>query len=467
MGLRNALKAATGIFSGKNEGAGYAMLSRLSPGGVGAPPELGDWEMLRQFSRLPWLRAVTSKIATTFAAVDWELYAIQQDGKAQPAKRIQRAASQAERKALLKQAEQAGELVRLDEHPLLTALSGLNGMLTGHALRRLTCLYVDLLGEAFWIKERNAAGMPVAFWPVPPHWVRLTPTPTKPSYHVSFRGWQGEIPETEILWMADPNPEFPYGRGRGVAQALADDLEADQYAAKHVKAWFYNGARPELVITADGLAPEETQRLEADWVNKSQGFWRAFRPYFMSRKVDIHSINQNFSDMQMVPFRQHERDVVMQVFGIPPEVLGVLTNSNRSTIDAAAYLMASGVLVPRLEFFRDLWQQRLVPEYDDRIILDYVSPVKEDDDFKLRVATAAPWSRSIDEWRALQGLPELEGGRGKLHMVPLTLMPTEPEHLVSTPPAVPAVAPPPPAPKGLEFWEQRARLADPKAPPRD
>src|SRR5262249_32651471 len=34
--------------------------------------------------------------------------------------------------------------------------------------------------------------------------------------------------------------------------------------------------------------------------------------------------------LQMVQLRQFERDMVVQVFGIPPEILGILANSNRA-----------------------------------------------------------------------------------------------------------------------------------------
>jgi hypothetical protein len=37
----------------------------------------------------------------------------------------------------------------------------------------------------------------------------------------------------------------------------------------------------------------------------------------------------------------------MQVYGIPPEKLGIVENSNRSTIDSADYLFAKSILVPQ------------------------------------------------------------------------------------------------------------------------
>src|SRR5262249_17868438 len=153
-------------------------------------------------------------------------------------------------------------------------------------------------------------------------------------------------------------------RGVGLATSLADELESDEYAARVTKQLFFNRARPDLLITAEGLNPAETARMEQDWLNKNQGFFRAFKPMFLNRKVDVHEFDYDFRGMQFVQLREFERDTIMQTWGLPPEILGVITNSNRSTIDAADYLYSSKVILPRCEFFRSVLQERLVPEYD-------------------------------------------------------------------------------------------------------
>ncbi|HEY7680404.1 MAG TPA: hypothetical protein VIC04_07770, partial [Terriglobia bacterium] len=117
------------------------------------------------------------------------------------------------------------------------------------------------------------------------------------------------------------------------------------------------------------------------------------------------------------------RDTVMQVEGLPPELQGVIENSNRATIDSADYLFARWTLVPRLEFLRATIQERLVPDYDERLILDYESPVAEDKEFHLKVAQAAPWSTMIDEWRAMRGEEPMPNDQGKVFMVPFGLNP--------------------------------------------
>ena len=51
--------------------------------------------------------------------------------------------------------------------------------------------------------------------------------------------------------------------------------------------------------------------------------------------------------------RKFLRDTIYQTYGIPPEVLGIIENSNRATADAAMYIYGILVLTPRLNKMRE------------------------------------------------------------------------------------------------------------------
>lgn len=457
--LRAASRAVVGIFSDHSLQQAYGLLQGVLPGGMGIPPTRGTAEYLKAYSQMPWLRAVTSRIATGVAQADWQLFVVRKGGeRAQlggKVKAIQRA-PMAQRRRLLKQAAGEQELDQILDHPLLDVLGKANDFQTGLAMRKVTQLHLDLVGDAFWLKERDATGTVVAVWPIPPNWIMATPTPVFRYFRVSFRAWRGIIPDTEWVWFNETDPSNPYGRGTGVAQALGDELETDEYAARHTKSFFYNQARPDLVISPKGGAPmlqSNVDRLEEKWLNQSQGFFRAFKPFFLTREVDVKELNVNFRNIQLVQLRQHERDIIMQTFGLPPEILGVLESSNRATIDAADYFMSRYVIEPRLEFLRSVLQERFAPEYDERLIVEYVSPVQDDRAGQLSAAKAMPGALSIDEWRKLSGHKPMEDqDAGALHFVTGTVKPTSVEDMLNPPepvvvaPGMPG-APKPPKPK--------------------
>jgi HK97 family phage portal protein len=419
--LRLMAKAAVGTFTDNSATAAFGMLSGITLGNHGEMPHRGTEQTLHNYSRMPWLRAVASRIGDAVATPQWRLFVPQNPStkKAYLDKSLQRA-SEGERRSMISERVESGEVRQVTDHILLDALHSANSFQTGQSMRKITQIHLDLVGEAFWVKERNGMGAPIGFWPVPPHWIEETPTPDNRRFRVSFRGWQGDIPDTEILWMADPNPANPFARGSGLARTLADELETDEYAAKFTKQVFHNRARPDFIVWPEVGETTEGQRsqLRTEWTNQHQGFWRAFRPMFASKKVGIHEFKHDFQALQLTELRQHERDTIIQVFGFPPEILGVIENSNRSTIDAAGFLFDRYVATPRLEFLRTTFQERLVPEYDSRLILDYVSPVREDELTQLDAMKASPWAYSVDEWRKRGGQGPMEDGKGDLHAVP-------------------------------------------------
>ena len=441
--LSVAAKALVGIFNDDSARQAHGMLGGIFGSQGGDPPYRGDANILQAYSTMPWLRAVAQRIATAVSSssTQWILYA-PASGKRRDVRLIQRAASHETRKDLIRKGQMNEDLIPVEDHILLDALNKANSYMVGQSLFKVTQIHLDLVGESFWIKERNGLGAPTEFWPVPPDWVQSTPTPDRRSFRVSFKGWQGDIPDTEVLWMAELDPANPYARGSGLARSLSDELETDEYAAKHTKQLFFNRARPDMIIWPKqqgahdiGLQQDQVRRLEERWLDGHQGFWKAFKPFFVGREINVHEVNQSLHDLQLVELRQFERDMIVQVFGIPPELLGILQNSNRSTIDSADYLFSRWVVAPRMEFLRSQLQERLIPEYDDRLVLDFVSPIAEDREHMLAAAKAAPWSLKVDEWRVMQGQEPLDDGAGQVHMMPLNLIP------VRTPSVPPAPLP--------------------------
>ena len=428
-------RALTGALTGVLPNTtGFNMLNGIYPGGSSPLPLAGTKERLDAFANTPWLHAVADKVATAFAAVRWQLFVVRRSGQgpALRAKAMQKS-SWEQRAKLFARAKAAGDLVEIEEHVLLDALDAANPYQTGPAMRKVWMLHYDLAGDAFLLKERNGLGAPIAYWPIPPHWVLRTPTPSQRSYRVGFAGWHGEIPDTEFLWISNPNPVNPYGRGVGMAQALADEIETDEYAAKMTRQTFLNGARPDYLVfpkegeNRPGWSPESTSRLEEQWRNEHQGFWRVAKPKFLQREVGVYEFEQNkFRDLQLVQLREFERDAIRIAYGVPPEIMGILgPGSNRATITQAANIFARNVLIPRLEVFRSALQEYLVPEYDERLIVQYESPAMEDQELTLEYARVAPWALMIDEHRAKQNLPELDGGAGRVFLVPFNLQAQE------------------------------------------
>lgn len=461
--LRIASKAVTGLFSDKSATEAYGLLQGLYPSAVGPMPERGTQQILEGYSKMPWLRAVTQRIGEAVASVQWQVLAPTSQAPDQAAmiRRSLAAVRGLERAALQKTMIDQRQLRVIEQHPLLDALRTANEFLVGHALIHLTQVHLDMVGESFWIKERNGLGAPVGFWPIPPHWVKFTPTPSRRSYWVQWAAWQGDIPDTEVVWFKHVDPANPYGRGSGIARALGDELETDEFAARHTRMTFLNRARPDMIIwpeegkhDAGTITKETAERLAEKWRAEHQGFWRAALPYFATRKLGVHEFGNNFQELQLIELRKHERDVITQTFGMPPEELGITESSNRATATVSEFIFKKNLVVPRLEFLRQNIQERLMPEYDERLLIGYVNPVEEDKQVQQQMATANAGSLMVDEWRGLQGFPPLPDGKGQVFLVPTLVKPIADLTAVPDIPLAVPTAVPPPLQRAAEEWRR-------------
>lgn len=369
--------------------------------------------MLVAYRESPWFHAAVGFLATNLASVRWRLYAAP---TARVARELGGLTGRDRTRAWRRAAPELREVV---QHPLLDLWARPNPHhRSGLTVAKVGYVHREVLGERLGIYERNAAGMPVQYWPVPPTWAMDIPRPGADWFRFQFGAWNREVPAADVEWFRDIDAENPYGRGAGVGASLSDELDTDEYAAKLVRARLANGATPDLLVGIEGAPKVVVDDAEAKWNAKHRGPENQGRAHFHGGKLSIEKLSPSFVDLQLQELRQWDRDLVQQCLGIPPELLGIIENSNRATIDSADYLFARRGMTPRLEQERSDRQERTVPEFDERLIVEFDSPVPADRDFTAKLMAQSPAAFLVDEVRELAEHDALPDGRGKLHQVP-------------------------------------------------
>lgn len=348
-------------------------------------PRKGQKELLDAYRTSPFMRAVTHRIASSVAGTFRPRLYTAPVGD--PARK------------------------RIVRHPLLDLLRSPTPHMPALMVWKLAQLSLDLVGNGFLVMDRNAYGLPIEFTPAAPHWVIRYPTTPTPYFWLSVYGISRQVNQEDMLWLRDPDPLNPYGRGVGTSEALADEIDTDEAISKRVKGFFYNGALPDFFVGAEGAGEEEAKRIEETLRAKyGGGPGKQHGVFFTTRKWSIDKVDTNFKDMDLVNVRKFERDAMISVYGVPPEIFGVLQNSNRATVDAAYYLYAKSVLVPRHELLCSEIQEKIVPEYIEKmpelgeeLYLEVENPVPEDRDFVLRAMATGPSAFTKGELRELAG----------------------------------------------------------------
>lgn len=385
-----------------------AQQSQLFSGG--AAPRRGTLELLRAYRNVPMLFSVVSKIADNAASTPLRMFiSTKKDsgGKRLKDVSLMRKKRSHFRKELHMRLS-TDQLEEIDDHRFLSMLDIPNDAMDGRTLMFLTHAWLDVVGEAFWIVERDLLGLPVKFWPVPSHWVTQFPTESNPEYLVAMGTSMLHVAESDMLWFHHPDLESPYSRGTAGGQAVADDVDVDEYTVRHINSFFHNRALPDMIVSVAEADDGQLKIARQQWERENLGFSRAYKTAWISGEVSVQRLDTAFNDLGLVELRRYTRDVIYQTFGISPEMLGVLDDSNRATISEARYLFSENVLVPRLDLVVAELQRKIIPDFDDRMILSYDDPVPDDNEFRLRVMKEFPHAVTLNEIRALGSLPERE-----------------------------------------------------------
>ena len=83
-------------------------------------------------------------------------------------------------------------------------------------------------------------------------------------------------------------------------------------------------------------------------------------------------------EMDFTQSRKDLRDGVNAHFGVPPEILGIVENSNRATATQAKIIYAENVLTPRLLARQDAINTQPLPAWGEDLLWEYDDIVPED-----------------------------------------------------------------------------------------
>ena len=243
-----------------------------------------------------------------------------------------------------------------------------------------------------------------------------TPTRALPAFEVIIHGEPDWVPESEMIWIRNPNPLEPYGRGLGTASSLDNQISQHKAAQLWNLNFFRRSARPDVIVGVPDAEDDQLQRIREKWAQEHEGVEKAWAPAFLNSDFKTQILTNSIRDMDFVAGQKAIRDTVYQLYGVPPEILGVVENSNRATAEAATYVYSLLVLTPRLKRIRGALQRHLVSQFDDPLLaLDFDSPVRETSEFLLKQASEL-FTRAVitrNEARVQVGYAPPDGRAGR------------------------------------------------------
>jgi HK97 family phage portal protein len=259
-------------------------------------------------------------------------------------------------------------------HAALDVWNQPNPFMARQELVERTQQHVDLTGEGVWTVGRSpAATLPLELWPVRPDRIVPVPHPTEYMSGWCYFGPSGErIPLglDEVIQMMMPDPLNPYA-GLGPVSSVRGIAESRSAAIEWNRRWFLNSARPNgLIEFQASLSDVEFERWQKRWREAHQGVQAAHRVGILENAKWVDT-SETHRDMEFTELLRLGVDEMRIPFGIHKASLGQSDDVNRANAEAARWLFAEDLLIPRLERIKGAINRKLLPMFDADPALEF------------------------------------------------------------------------------------------------
>ena len=305
-------------------------------------------------------------------------------------------------------------------HPALSVWNKPNAFYTRQEFVESGQQHVDLTGEAWWVISR-IGGRPIELWCVRPD--RMEPVKSQTDFISGYiyTGPEGEkipLSKEDVIQLKMPNPLDPY-RGMGPVQAILTDLDSTRYSAEWNRNFFLNSAEPGgIVQVPEAWTDEQFDSFSARWREAHQGVANSHRVAILEGGATWAQNRYSQKDMQFVELRRANRDTILEAFGIPKSMLGIVEDVNRANAQTSKVVFAENLISPRLESIKGALNNDFLPMFGTTaqgLEFDYEDPVPQDAEARIaeRDSAVAAYvsllSAGVNEADAAQycGLPSM------------------------------------------------------------
>ncbi len=374
--------------------------SGFNAGGA-IPPNFTTKDYLEAYESIGWWHAVVFRIALGLSEVQWTLFDVSNKDKPN----------------------------QVYEHPILDLLHLVNPFQTSEEFIALDTIYMECLGESFWVLSNNNNGEPGEVVLAYPELMSVIPAKAFP-YVKGYVYGTGEnaipLDVKNVIHFKYPNPRNQF-RGLGQAQAIGINLSAEKNADKWVDQFFYNSARPDGVLQFEySLSDEQFDKLKKQWSEKYKGVNKAHQVALLDGGGKYVQVQNTIKDMDFPNLKLKNRDIILGVQGMPLSVMGISENVNKANAEAGDYTFARWIVKPRLDWKKAKLQEQLLPLFKDskNLKLGFEEIVPETAEQKRLDAESGMRAGylTVNEARIATGKDAIPNG--DVLLVPLNLIPT-------------------------------------------
>lgn len=371
------------------------------------PPRMNASQYLE--ASIGWVYGCVSRIADALASVDIELYKV----------------------------NSKGDVEEVPNHPAIDLLDRVNDYTTRIDHMNLTQQYLELAGEAPWYVNRGESGNlePSTIMLLRPDRLTIVQNDDKTSdspikgysYKVDAQNTI-EIKPEELIFLKYPDPTNWF-RGKGTLAAAARTVDIDNFSEEYNKRFFYNSARPDMVLSSDQkLTLSQRQTLQSSIKKLYQGGDKSHKTLILESGLTATPFSVSAKDMDFLEQQRYDMAKIFSIFGVPKSVMAISDDVNFANAKVGEYVFMKYTIVPKLKRIVAQLNEFYLPMFKgtEGMFFSFDNPIPSDTDADVKRYDSALGKgyMTINEVRHEQNLPDI-GESGDTILVPMGITPID------------------------------------------
>jgi len=294
--------------------------------------------------------------------------------------------------------------------PLVNFLERPGKGYTGKDFIYLNTVYKELTGNAFWERVGNEL-KPLIPTQMSPVVVNGAITAFK---YATGDGSTRTISIDDVLHDRYVDPAKPYW-GMSKLSKISRWVDTSAFSSEFLRRFFLNGATFGGFIETEEESEERIKLIKLGIANDHVGVENAHKTGVLPKGAKYQKVTGNMAEIEMGATDDRYRDKILGAFGVPKTLIGLTTEVNRASAEAAEYVFSRYTVKPIADDFISFLNTSVAPLFDRTgkyyFAYDDFVPVNQEIVLKEReIALGRQAYKTVNEVRAECGLPPIKGG---------------------------------------------------------
>lgn len=310
------------------------------------------------------------------------------------------------------------------DHPLEQLLRAPNPIFDLSDMLELSSQWLDATGNALLLKVRNGFGDVSELWLLPAlSFIIEKGADELPAYYTFFPT-NAKIPAGDIIHIKRSDIRTAPFYGHALLSDILETAKTDSALRLYQQRFFENDSVPRAVLKfpqGSVLTQEQMDTIRMKWEEKYQGAANSSKLAILQDGGEISAVTGNSKEIDFSKSRAMLRDAIREAFKVPKIALGDTDNVNFSNAETSYNVFLRDVVDHALTKFSRVLTRQLSPEFGENISIEHDNLIPETEEKIQSRLQELKQSLTIDEQRAMLGLPPLSGGKGNVFVVGNTI----------------------------------------------